>query len=59
VVKIEIEQKIVWCVWLKECFSNWGYKIYIYIYIYIYILILMVFNLNIVDLTITITSWNK
>jgi len=56
VVEIKVEQKVVWCVWLKEYFSNWGYKI---IKKYIYILILMVFNLNIVDLTTVIISWNK
>ena len=51
-VEIEVEQKVVLCVWLKKYFSNWGYKI-------IYIYILMIFNLNIVDLTTVITSWNK
>jgi hypothetical protein len=57
-VEIEVEQKVIWCIWLKKCFSNWDYKI-INIYIYILILILMIFNLNIVQLITIITSWNK
>jgi len=51
VIEIEVEQKIVYCVWLrmllKSRLKNNFKK---------YILIFMIFNLNIVDLTIAIAS---
>jgi hypothetical protein len=50
-VKIEIEQKVVYCVWLRMLL-----KLRLKNNFKKYILIFMVFNLNIVNLIIVITS---
>jgi len=54
VIEIEVEQKIVYCVWLRMLL-----KLRLKNNFKKYILIFMIFNLNIVDLTIAIASWNK
>ena len=53
-IEIEVEQKIVYCVWLRMLL-----KLRLKNNFKKYILIFMIFNLNIVDLTIAIASWNK
>jgi len=54
VIEIEVEQKLVYCVWLRMLL-----KLRLKNNFKKYILIFMIFNLNIVDLTIAIASWNK
>ena len=50
-IEIEVEQKLVYCVWLRMLL-----KLRLKNNFKKYILIFMIFNLNIVDLTIAIAS---